>query len=227
MEFRQLVTVVTTEIQELEKEYQQCQGLILTEDDLKCHLFSKLKAKMPMNERTINATVTGSSLHSEIKFFDEDDDLSLKPDLCIIDPMHLSIYHSVEFEVKRTTARFKQYSSKKFEVGGSAILIELKFCRDPKGPSKIEVASFKTDLEKLIRLNRIVETRSGGRNKIYGVFALFNKTDNGKGTFEELVSNYDSVDDLHAIYATGKVDFTEINPNLFGTGYVMADDAIC
>lgn len=227
MDFIQLVNIIKREIRNLERQYQRCQGLILTEDDLKCHLFSKLKKKLPMNERTINANTKGSSLHSEVKFFDEDDQLLLKPDLCIIDPMHMSIFHSVEFEVKRTTARFKNYSSKMFEVGGSAILIELKFCRNPNGPSDIELASYKSDLDKLIRLNSIVKDRSGDRDKVYGVFALFNKTNNGKAEFESLVSTYSVIEDLHAIYATGKVDFTGMNPNQFGSGYLMIDDAIC
>lgn len=227
MNFEQLFHSVSDEVAALEREYQTCQGLILTEDDLKCHLFARLKPRVPMIEQTINKNVIGSSLHSELNFFDEDDNLTLRPDLCIIDPMHMSIYHSVEFEVKRKTAKFKTYSSKMFEIGGSAILIELKFCRNPEGPTTNEIADFRKDLDKLLRLKSIVSNRSSERDRIYGIFVFLNKTNKKKDAFDALLPNYAQVEHLKVIYATGNVDFTGVDPNRFPTGYEMYDDAIC
>jgi hypothetical protein len=227
MNFEELFEIVSEEVEGLKQEYQICQGMILTEDDLKCNLFARLKPRVPTGQRTINPNVVGSALHSEVKFFDEDNKLTLRPDLCIIDPMHMSIYHSVEFEVTRKTAKFKSYSSKKFEIGGSAILIEFKYCRNPEGPTRKEILDFKKDLDKLVRLQTIVSARSDERDKIYGVFVFFNKTNKNKEAFDNLLPAYNENQNLKAMYASGNVDFAGVNPKMFGSGYLMEDNAIC
>lgn len=221
------VDAILLEVHHLESEFRECPGMILTEDDLKCHLFSLIKSKVPMKARTINSGILGSSLHSEVKFFDEDEKLTLIPDLCIIDPTHMSIFHSVEFEVKRKSAKFKNYSSKSFEVGGSAILIELKFCRKKAGIDDTDILTYKNDLEKMIRLNTIISSRSQGRDKIYGIFAVFNKTNNGNEKYESLKADYVTFPNLSLYYGTGNVSFEGINPNLYGSGYLTEDKHIC
>ncbi len=65
-------------------------------------------------------------------------------------------------------------------MGGSAILIELKFCREQSGINDANILEYKTDLEKLKKLQEIVRIRSNGFDQFYGVFAIFNKTNNGK-----------------------------------------------
>lgn len=218
---------ILMEIQHFEKEYQDCPGLILTEDDLKCHLFSLIKNIVSMKSHTINAGVYGSSLHSEVKFFDEDEKLTLIPDLCIIDPAHMSIFHSVEFKVKRQTAKFKNYSSKLFEVGGSAILLELKFCRKQKGIGDSDIKKYKEDLEKIKRLNELIIHRSQNRERIYGIFVLFNKTNIGKEKYDMLKASYHEDDNLSLFYGTGNVSFEGVNPNRSGTGYLTEDFQLC
>lgn len=221
------VDTIITEIQQLEKEFQDCPGLILTEDDLKCHLFSLIKNKVSMRTSTINSGVYGSSLHSEVKFFDEDEKLTLIPDLCMIDPTHMSIFHSVEFEVKRKPAKFKNYSSKNFEVGGSAILLELKFCRKQFGIDEKAIQKYKDDIDKMIRLNNIITQRSQGRDKIYGIFVVFNKTNTGKERYENLKTIYNQTQNLSLYYGTGNVSFEGVNPTLYGSGYLTEDMHAC
>ncbi len=221
------VNEILLKIQQLEIEYQGCQGMILTEDDLKCHLFSLIKDIVSMKTDTINNGVSGSALHSEVKFFDEDNKLTLIPDLCIIDPSHMSVFHSVEFEVKRNTAKYKNYSSKSFEVGGSAILIELKFCRKHRGIDDADIIKYKNDLDKMIRLNTIVINRSNGNDRIYGIFVIFNKTSIGYEKYQLLKSEYESAQNISMIYGTGNVSFEGINTNLYGSGYLTEDTQKC
>ena len=114
-----------------------------------------------------------------------------------------------------------------FEIGGSAILIELKFCRNPDGPSVDEIQAYEADLKKLIRLQQIVAHRSSNRDKVFGVFAFFNKTDNNRQLFDNLLHGYSNAENLKAIYATGKVDFTGVNPNRLGSGYLVSDEGLC
>lgn len=224
---QQLVNTILNEIAELEREYQLSQGLILTEDDLKCHLFSKIKSILPQAMPTLNTEILGSPLHSEVKFFDEEDKLTLRPDLCVINPDFLSIYHSVEFEIKRGNAMFKKYSSKCFEIGGSAILIELKFCRSENGICDDDKQSFENDVLKINKLQTIVSGRSNGHDTIYGIFAIFNKTNQGKEKFDVLKVKYKSSPNLHLVYATGNVNFAGINPNLYGSGFQADIRQIC
>jgi hypothetical protein len=101
--------------------------------------------------------------------------LTIRRDISVINPAHLSIFHSVEFEVKRGAGSFNQYSSKCFEVGGSAIMIELKFGREQQGISDVELSLYRAGLKKISRLQKIVRDRSNGADKIYGIFAIFNK----------------------------------------------------
>jgi hypothetical protein len=223
----QLVNAILGEIAHIEAEYQFSQGMILSEDDLKCHLFAKIRTLLPQAVPTFNPEVMGSPLHAEIKFFDEKENLTIRPDISLINPAHLSIFHSVEFEVKRGVGRYNQYSSKCFEVGGSAIMIELKFCRDQQGISERELASYEADLKKIGRLQKIVRERSNASDKIYGIFAIFNKTDIGKEKVTDLQQRYASLPDIHVVYATGKVDFTGKNPDIFDSGFHVAVKQIC
>lgn len=222
-----LIPLILSEISTLEQEYQASQGMILSEDDLKCHLFSRLRAILPQAMPTFNAKVLGSPLHAEVKFFDEENMLTIRPDISIIDPRHLSIYHSVEFEVKRGVLKYNNYSSKCFEVGGSAIMIELKFCRDHNGINDEHISSYQADLEKINRLQKIVTHRSNGIDKIYGVFAVFNKTDKGANKIEPLKKMYETLPNIHLVYATGKVDFSGVNLNVFDTGFKIDKAQIC
>lgn len=222
----ELVGTIVTEICLLEEEYQQNQGMILTEDDLKCHLFSRLKAVLPQRLPTINRGVTGSPLHSEVKFFDEHGKLTMIPDITIISPDHLSIFHSVEFRIDNNTfGGFKRYSSKSFEIGGNAIIIELKFCRAQIGLTRRHIISYQQDIDKILRLQELMHQRSQGRDKLFGICAVFNKTDLGKDRFNTFLENNNSYINLEVVYKTGRVNFSNVNTSLYG--YVTEKRSIC
>lgn len=97
-----ICNIVLQKLQELQVTYNQDKALILTEDDLKCQLFRLIYDLFPRNSETFNPEITGCSVHSEIKFFDELGKLTLRPDLIVIDPGNISIFHSTEYTMKRS-----------------------------------------------------------------------------------------------------------------------------
>jgi len=205
-----LIEVVIQHLKELEKVYQLNQALFLTEDDIKCHLFRILDDLFSKYSPTINPGVTGSALHSEVKFYDENEHLTLVPDITIINPSNLSIYHSVEFRITNRGAKYGPLPSKSFESGGEAFVIELKFCRERVGITRANIQSYQSDFDKLKRLREIMNTRSQGQNKLFGVVAVFNKTDNGRILFEEFESNNQN-QHIRIFYGTGNVDFSIVD----------------
>jgi hypothetical protein len=204
----ELVERIITELQNLEIEYQNHKALILTEDDLKCQVFKKISAIIPDNLPTINPNISGSALHTEVKFFDEHGKLTLVPDLTIVYPRNISIYHSVEFRITRNGPKYGALPSKDFEIGGDAIIMELKFRRAKIGISEKAISSYQDDLNKIKRLQTIIRNRSDGHNKLFGIVAVFNKTNIGKSLFESFKANNLQLNDTKIFYGTGLVDFS-------------------
>ena len=92
---------IITEIKNISEEYKSNQGLILSEDDLKCHIFRKLYDLFPNHSiATHDHEITASPLHTEIRFYDEGGKLSLIPDITILDPAGMSIKHGMSIRTK-------------------------------------------------------------------------------------------------------------------------------
>lgn len=141
-----LVPRIDQVIQELLEHYRRVPGLILTEDDLKCQLFHLLLRLPELADETETADegVFGSKVHTEVSWFDENNRLSLKPDLTITDPRLLSIYRPMQREVRLPT--------KGFHFRGDAIIFELKFFRARGGIAPRCLPSVRRDIAKLSRL---------------------------------------------------------------------------
>jgi hypothetical protein len=119
-------------IQKLQQEYSVNRGMILTEGDLECHLFSKL-----MQEDTLKGyhnskndsywkTSDGSDyktsyVHSQVTWFKPDKKSGFEVDLTICRPELLEV---INIEL------FEEYTSKGFAYDGPCIAIEIKFIRD-------------------------------------------------------------------------------------------------
>jgi len=222
-----LVEKIIGFLKEIENEFQKVQGLILTEDDLKCLLFSRLYGSLSP-AATIDNGVSASAIHSEVKFYDEEGLLTLIPDLCIVEPRHISIFHSVEFKIERSylTYEYKKLPRKSVEIGGNTIIIELKFCRDKNGISEADIVSYNNDIAKIKKLQEIVLRRSSGNDKMFGVFAIFNKTNGGVELVKPILETEESR--ILTFYGTGLVDFTKEHrfPNNSG-GYLTERHAWC
>lgn len=206
-----IIKSIIEKINELEAEFKESKALILSEGDLKCHLFRKLYSLFNHNENTMDSHFTGSPLHTEIKFFDESDKLTLIPDITILDSSDLSIIHSLKYRITSSGIKYKRTSSKEFEFGGDTIIIELKFCKNKSGINKRSVKSYENDLEKIKRLQKIVNTRSSGENKVFGLFVVFNKTDKKSLEFQNFLEKNPDTENLKIIYKTASLDLSIAN----------------
>ena len=197
---------IVREIKNIEGEYQNNQGLILSEDDLKCHIFRRVYDLIPNhNVRTANPETTGSPLHSEIRFYDENGKLNLVPDITVLDPAGMSIKHGRSIRIKGNSLAYGKLPSKGFEFGGKAIVIEIKFEKSKNGISETTVQKIKKDLEKITGL-MTRHNRPSIDNNIFGIMVIFNKTNNYPTSLKQLFQEY-TAENLTIVYGTGNVVF--------------------
>lgn len=213
--------IIESVIQQIERDYQSAQGLILTESDLKCLIFSKLRNRIisqfhkyitssRRNEahntyshhvrwkmRTRDPGIYSSPLHTELAWYDENHRLTIKPDITILDPSGLSILHG--FASPRLP-------SKQYAFRGEAILLELKFIRNRKGIGVKTLEAIMKDFAKIQRLEAKLSSEQMG-DKFFCYFVIFNKTDIVCNEFEMFIKNNRDGPWHKIIYATGQVTF--------------------
>lgn len=192
-------------VNEVEILYQSCQGLILSESDLKCILYHKLYNYFGTEKPTIDENISGISLHTEVAFFDENDKLVFKPDIVLIDPKSMSILNSRNFKVK--VKELEKLPSKGFIFGGNAIIVELKFCRNKTGITPARIRKYEKDVEKIRKIQIETSRRTDGNKKVLGFLIIFNKTDKYKRDFDRFVGQENNYNNLKIIYKTGKVSW--------------------
>lgn len=209
----------------IQREYRKTQGLILTEADLKCLIYSKLRSRLlpRFNEQSIinltnktdsrarantpvyywrmktyDDSVYATPVHAELAWYDENHRLAIKPDITILDPTNLSILHGFG----SPTLPSKQYA-----FYGKAILLELKFIRNKTG---INVKTFNNsilgDFDKIKRLNDKL-CAQGNNNSIFCYFVIFDKTGIACDEFISFVNQHTDVTWYKVIYAPGNVTF--------------------
>ncbi len=197
---------VIQKISDVKSDFALNPAIILTEDDLKCLIFHRLYELFDHSEETMNSTIKGSPLHSELKFFDENGKLFLRPDITILDPKKLSILHSIcDTVIVNNSLRYKAPSSKGFEFGYNCIVIELKYYRSKSGIGKRELNTINKDLMKIRRLKNIAESYNN-RSEIYGIMVVFNKSNKYVDEFQELFVS-ERADEIKIIYGTGNLEF--------------------
>jgi len=203
-------TTIERKIAEIEKEYQQTQGLILTENDLKCLLYKKLMqiTKLSKPIETQDQKIYANSIHTEVSWYDKNDKLTIKPDITILEPEYLSIL-----------SKYDKYKSiklplpnKEFSFYGKAILFELKFIRNKKGITpKIfnnPKNSIERDFKKIQELFERLKSQ-GGDNDVFCYFVIFNKTDIKCKEFEHFMGQNRHGHRYKVIYATGNVQINK------------------
>lgn len=122
-------------IESLQKKYQINRGMMLTEGDLECHLFSELLQQPDLsgyhsskNDSVNYNGIKGSALkttyvHSQVTWFKPDQKSGFEVDITICDPGKLEV---VNIEL------FEEFTSKGFAYDGECVAIEVKFIRDKK-----------------------------------------------------------------------------------------------
>jgi len=198
--------IVEAKIKEIEREFQQSQGLILTEDDLKCLLYGKLMEIPGLSEKrtTLDANISATSVHAEVSWYDDNRKLTIKPDLTILDPHNLSVLHGCY-------GYHAKLPSKQFEFYGKAIILELKFIRNKTGIKKTTLKGpILKDYQKIKRLFVRLDSQSSPDN-VFCYFIIFNKTNTRCQEFDYFIEQNGQSDRHKIIYATGNVNIRKGN----------------
>jgi hypothetical protein len=201
------IKIIENTLMELEREYQAIKGLILTESDLKCLLYTKLMrySQFSKPQATEEGFMYSSPLHTELSWFDDNGKLTIKPDLTILEPNKL--------KVTKGSANVVKLPSKQFSFNGNAIIMELKFIRTPTGITerifnKVVLKDFNKIQDLFLRLES-----QGMYDHVFCYFVIFNKTNKTCLSFNSFMEE-NSISRRHKIiYASGEVDMKVITNN--------------
>ena len=142
-------TAVESAIQRVELRFNSHSHIFLTEDDLRCNLFSELLKEEVLSSVQMTKDQSYSiPIHSEVRWYGENGRLKIRSDLVILDVANL-ITSNIDF--------FRIHS-KGYAFRGFVVVIELKL-RRPNGPSD---NAFKNAIMKDIRkMNELKRSISG------------------------------------------------------------------
>ena len=202
LDFSVLRAAIEQKITGIEQEYQKTQGLILTEDDLKCLFYRKLMQipNLSKRSRTNDKKIYAKPIHTEVSWYDKDGRLAIKPDITILEPENLSIL----YKYNRDGSKLK-LPSKQFAFNGKAIIFELKFIRNKTGITrKTFNGSIMNDYTKIQNLFERLDSQEMP-DGIFCYFVIFNKTDIKCNEFEDFRERNRESYRHKIIYATGKV----------------------
>lgn len=141
MDIEEVAAIVDRELEAICTRFRDQPASILTEDDLKCWLFSRLVPTFGDSEPTRDPNILCPPLHAELSWFDNNGDLRHRPDITILQPQHLSIRRGVVAGIP--------LPSKGAHFIGSAVLVEFKVSHQRGGVSPQMVMDFAYDVEKL------------------------------------------------------------------------------
>jgi hypothetical protein len=162
------VQQIEAAIEELACEFQRAPGLLLTEDDLKCHLMAKFAriGSLGVPVESADKGVLATAVHAEVTWFDDQDQLRLRPDITITDPSALSIQRPMQQGIP--------LPRKGFHFTGHSVVVELKLYRSRYGIQPTALAAISKDIEKIERLVKRRRRLSPGFF-LHGIVVVFGK----------------------------------------------------
>ncbi|HFK1716336.1 hypothetical protein [Bacillus cereus] len=199
MDFNFLDVIIDRTLKQIEREFQAVQGLILTEDDLKCLIYTNLMMirNLSRPQRTNDGKYFAHSIHTELSWFDEDNTLGIKPDITLLEPEHLNIIRPDIYQ---------PLPSKQCSFGGKSIIFELKFNRESNGITSGYFNRYiRGDFEKIQRLFEKLDYEGMG-NEVFCYFVIFNKTNKICSEFNQFLIENRVGERYRIIYCTGNVE---------------------
>lgn len=180
--------------------FNHSKGLIITESDMKCQIYSELRCLISESSETYNLDILGSPLHTEVAFYNPNDSnyADMPVDIALLDPSMFSIIKDPKFRLEYGKIT-NGLPNKQYRTLGNTILIELKFNKNKGGITKSFTNSILRDIAKL-------ETIIGHNSNcvMKGVSVTFNKTDKFCREFEENVLNT-SRENIDIIYKSSNI----------------------
>lgn len=197
MNLDRILPLVRQEIAALGREFRHAPACILTEEDLRGHLFSRFNAIPALHDArdTADHDVLGTAVHANFSWFDDSGRLNLRPDLTVLSPSRLSIYRSLQ--------PGHLLPRKGAHAYGDAILIELKFFHERVGVPRTAVARIHDDYNKICTLvsrNRRLQPDGG----FAGIVVVFARYDGVPDTLQELLTNPNSPD-VSVVYESARL----------------------
>lgn len=155
-------------IEDLACEWRHTPGLLLTEDDLKCHLMAKFAGigDLGVPVESADPGVRATAVHAEVPWFDDQDQLRLRPDITITDPSALSIVRPMQQGIL--------FPRKRFHFIGHSVIVELKLYRGRDGIRPTALGVIRRDVEKIEQLVERARHQSPG-TFLYGIVVVFGK----------------------------------------------------
>lgn len=185
-------------VREIELEYRVTPGLILSECDAQCLLFMKLRSFLEQTAQSqIQTDVEGvlaSPIHTEINFIDSNGKLSIRPDIVVMNEGSLSLINDDESRL---------IDRKGFVFYGSALLIEIKFCKSSNGIDLEFTNRIKNDCLKLDEISQNLYPVDA-ESVMSGCVVVFNKTNLKCNEFDELMRVWYQSNTSKIIYATAQ-----------------------
>jgi hypothetical protein len=181
MDFRVLRRRIEQSVAKLSLDFCFAPDSILTEYDLRCRLdrLISLPSRLRPWSATSDRLIPMYQIHHDLSWFDENDELRLRPDVTILEPEHLRFrggdrrgtfdYFSGGGQI---CGRETRLPSKQSEFAGRAITIELKFARN--GINRAMASLIIRDFQKMMRLFRILDERGEGED-VFSYLVILNR----------------------------------------------------
>lgn len=155
-------------IEDLAREWRHAPGLLLTGDDFKCHLMAKFAdiGDLGVPVESADDGVRATAVHAEVPWFDDQDQLRLRPDITITDPSALNIQRAMQQGIP--------LPRKGFQFSGPSVIVELKLYRGRDGIRPTALRGIRRDVEKIEQLVERARRLSPG-TFLYGIVVVFGK----------------------------------------------------
>lgn len=182
-------------VREIECDWNVAKGLILSEHDAQCLLYSKISTHLAGKDHSTNKTeddYLASPLHTEVDFLDKRGKLTIRPDMVLFETDQLNLTKKCKLQLVQR---------KSFSFRGSTVVIELKFCKYLKGVTPSFTKLVERDCRKIKDLHKIHYSNKQD-DTLSGLVVVFSRSNQRCEEFDQLIQEYSSYSVVRIVYAT-------------------------